>query len=75
MRLLMLHLPELARRADDRGLVTRIPAHLLDAGRRNRIREMPHVPRHQIIYSVQGRDGGMNGIGGANPHRRRTVVA
>lgn len=64
MRLLTLHLLELARCTDDRRLVTRIPAHLLDAGRRNRIREMPHVPRHQIIYSVQGRDGGMSAIGG-----------
>ena len=64
--------------------MTGIPAHLPDAGHGNRIREMAHVPRHQIIYSVHGRDGRMSGIGGGlgregmrrdqNPAQRNGVV-
>ena len=34
---------------------------------------MPHVPRHQIIYSVQGRDGDMNGIGASLGRKRMRI--
>ena len=58
----MFHLHELARRTDDRRLVTRVRALLPDSGRGDRIREMPHVPCHQIIYSVHYRDGHVRSI-------------
>ena len=51
--------------------MTRIPADLLDTGRRDRIREMLHIPGHQIIYSVDYRDGHVGGIR-RSPGRKRT---
>ena len=43
---------------------------MLDARRGNRIREMPHVPRNQIVCSVQGRDGRVSSIGGGLGRKR-----
>lgn len=53
---------DFGRRANDWRGVTRVPARLLDLGSHCRVGDMLEIPRHQVLYALNSRNGNVQSI-------------